>query len=376
MDSKRTICIVASDGKSLTNFRGPLIKYFVSQGNRVVCVSIETKEEMNEAISSLGAEYVQVAGSRVGIGLSDGFKMINDYRKLFKSLKPDMCFFYMSKPTAFGSIAALMSGTKHFNVLVNGLENAYYRTGVKDFIVRCVMSTTYKLSAHFADNFFFQNHDDMGYFEKHHLLTKNNATVVGGSGVDMEHFKKSDLPDEPVFLMVARLLWSKGIREFLEAVTKMKKECPQAKVLLVGGLDDNDEALTKAELDEYIKKADIEYCGYSDDVRQYLNRCSVFVLPSYHEGLPRSVIEAMSVGRPIITTDVPGCRETVVDGKNGYIVPVKDSEVLSRRMIELAQNAGLRQKMAQQSYEMCIEKFEVGKVNEEMYKKMLEGIGQ
>ncbi len=372
METKRTICIVATDGKSLTNFRGPLIKYLVSQGNKVICVSIESEEEMSEPIKNLGAEYIQVAGNRVGIGVSDGFKMISAYKKLFKKVKPDLCFFYMSKPTAFGSVAAILSGTKHFNVLVNGLENAYYRTGVKDFVVRCVMSSAYKLSAHYADNFFFQNHDDLAYFQSHHLLTKDNATVVGGSGVDMEHFKKTALPEEPVFLMVARLLWSKGIREFLEAVTKMKNECPQAKVLLVGGLDDNDEAMTKAELDEYIKKADIEYCGFSDDVRQYLNRCSVFVLPSYHEGLPRSVIEAMSVGRPIITTDVPGCRETVIDGENGFLVPVKESENLAKRMTELAKDGELRHRMAEKSYDMCLEKFEVGKVNENMYKKMLE----
>lgn len=374
MENKRTICVVATDGKSLTNFRGPLIKYLVSQGNRVVCVSIEPEEEMAQAIGNLGAEYVQVSGNRVGIGLGEGFRMIVDYKKLFKKLRPDICFFYMSKPTAFGSIAALLSGTKHFNVLVNGMENAYYRTGIKDFIVRCVMSSSYKLSAHFADNFFFQNHDDLAYFQKHHLLTKDNATVVGGSGVDMEHFKKMDLPDEPVFLMVARLLWSKGIREFLEAVTEMKKNCPQAKVLLVGGLDENDEALTRAELDEYIRKADIEYCGYSDDVRQYLNRCSVFVLPSYHEGLPRSVIEAMSVGRPIITTDVPGCRETVINGENGYLVPVRESVPLAEKMTELSRNKELREKMAQKSYEMCLEKFEVGKVNKNMYEKMIEFI--
>ena len=368
---KRTICIVASDGKSLVNFRGPLIRFLVSEGNRVVCVSIESPQEMSEQIKNLGAEYVQVEGSRVGIGLGSGFKMIGDYRKLFRELKPDICFFYMSKPTAYGSIAAITTKTKHFNVLVNGLENAYYRTGVKDFIVRCVMSTAYRIAGSNSDNMFFQNHDDLKYFQTHHLLKKNNYTVVGGSGIDMEHFARQDLPEEPVFLMVARLLWSKGIREFLEAATEMKKVHPEAKVLLVGGLDDNDEALTKEELDRYIKEADIEYCGYSDDVRTYLNRCSVFVLPSYHEGLPRSVIEAMSVGRPIITTDVPGCRETVVDGVNGYIVPVKDSKTLAQRMIELAGNPQKRESMAQKSYEICLEKFEVGKVNNDMYRCML-----
>lgn len=366
----KSICIVATNGTSLTNFRGPFISDLVKRGYEVTCVSIEPPEEMEDSIRALGAKYVQVEGSRVGTGIFSGFGMIKAYKRLFRELNPDVCFLYMSKPIAFGGYAAVKSKVKHINILVNGLENAYYRTGFKDFIVRCVMSTAYRYVSNRVDNVFFQNRDDMKYFKNHRILKKDNALVVGGSGVDMSYFQKKPLPDKPIFLMVARLLWSKGIREYLAAAEKLKSFCPHAKVMLVGGLDKNDESLSEAELNDYIKKADIEYCGFANDVRPYLEKCSVFVLPSYHEGLPRSVIEAMSVGRAIITTDVPGCRETVNDGKNGYLVPVRDCNQLFQKMKSLADSPELRLEMAEQSYRMCKAKFEVGIVNQSMIEKM------
>lgn len=369
---KKKICIIATNGVSLRNFRGPFISDLVSRNYEVTCVSIEPPEEMEQDIRALGAEYVQIKGSRVGTGIISGFGMIKAYKKLFIKLNPDICFLYMSKPIAFGGYAAIKAGVKHINILVNGLENAYYRTGLKDFIVRRVMSAAYRYVSDRADNVFFQNHDDENYFIEHKILKKNNSLVVGGSGVDMTYFQKQPLPDEPVFLMTARLLWSKGIREYLDAAAKLKEVFPQAKLMLVGGIDKNDESLSEAELNEYIKKAEIEYCGFAEDVRPFLKKCSVFVLPSFHEGLPRSVIEAMAVGRPIITTDVPGCRETVNDGINGYLVPAKNSEILFIRMKALAESSELRKNMAEQSYKICKEKFEVGIVNQSMIEKMEE----
>jgi glycosyltransferase involved in cell wall biosynthesis len=276
----------------------------------------------------------------------------------------------MSKPIAFGGIAAIRCKLPHIHILVNGLENAYYRHGLKDALVRFVMSAFYKHVSRQADNVFFQNPDDRNYFLEHRLLPRDNSSLVNGSGVDMQHFAKAELPKDPIILMVARLLWSKGIREFLEAVRIVKLQHPELKVLLVGGLDDNDEALSQAELQSFIKEFDIEYCGYAEDVRPYLRRCSIFVLPSYHEGLPRSVLEAMAVGRPIISTDVPGCRETVIEGENGFLVPAKDAAALAEKMLLLVENPELRQKMAESSFQICLERFEVGKVNQSMLKKI------
>lgn len=374
-DNKTPVFLIAaSEGKSLVNFRGSLIRHIISQGCEVVCTSIEPAEEISESIEDLGARYLQTCGSRVGIGINDGLKMIGEYRKVFKTVKPDCCLFYMSKPTAFGSVAAVLSGVKHFNILVNGLENAFYRRGAKDFLVRFVMTSAYRFACGHADNVFFQNHDDRDYFKKRRILRKDNSSVVGGSGVDMEHFSKQPLPEKPAFLMVSRLLFSKGIREYLSASSKVRSECPGARIMLLGGLDNNDEAISEEELRQYTDRFDIEYCGFADDVRPFLSQCSVFVLPSYHEGLPRSVIEAMSVGRAIITTDVPGCRETVEDGVNGFLVPCADSEALAQKMICLAKDGALRSSMAEQSIKICSQKFEVSKVNHSMFSKMKEYI--
>ena len=358
--------IVSTDGHSLLNFRGPLIGRIANAGYETVCVSIEDACQMQKPIEELGARYVQVAGDRTGISIGAGLKMIRAYEELLKREKPDHLFLFMSKPTAFGGAAAINAKVPHYSILVNGLENAFYRTTAKDALVRQVMHILYKHACSKADNVFFQNHDDRNHFLKHKLARKNQTHIIGGSGVDMKYFKRQPLPEAPVFLMTARLLWSKGIREFLAATKILKQYCQQAKILLVGGLDDNDEAITKSELDAAIAQSDIEYCGYTDDVRDYLKRCSVFVLPSYHEGMPRSVLEAMACGRAIITTDVPGCREAVIDAYNGLIVPSHNVEQLAAAMVMLAQDSHLRDNFAQASYERAAKLFDVEKVNDDI----------
>ncbi len=364
------ICICATSGVSLTNFRGELIKSWVNKGHEVICMSIEPYEEMSQQISKLGASYYQVAGSRVGIGVLEGLRMIHQYRVAFKALQPDMCFLYMSKPVAYGGVAARLQHVKHINVLVNGLENAYYRKGIKDWLVRKVMSTCYWMVGRVADNVFMQNQDDYNYFINNKITCAKNTSVINGSGVDMCHFSKVPIPSEPIFLMVARLLWSKGIREYVSAIGIVKQKCPNAKFMLVGGLDNNDEALSKEELETCIHECSLGYCGYTSDVRQFLEKCSVFVLPSYHEGTPRSVLEAMAMGRAVITTQAPGCRETVIEGHNGYLVPVGNSDLLAERMIQLANDTALIAKMGDNSYEICKTKYEVSIINENLNKKM------
>jgi len=365
------ICIVASSGISLLNFRRRLIKTLVENGNQVICISIEKKEELAKQISELGAEYYQVSGSRTDISLINSIRMISNYVSVFNKINPDMCFLYMSKPIAFGGYAAIKCKIKYINILVNGLENAFYRTDIKSIIVRTVMSIFYWYVSHNSDNVFFQNQDDYNYFINKKLSIRSNACIVNGSGVDMEWFSKEVLPEKPIFLMISRLLWSKGIREYLDSIMIVKEKYPQIHFMLVGGLDDNDEALSYEDLKKCINKYDIEYYGYTKDVRPYLKRCSIFVLPSYHEGTPRCILEAMATGRPILTTDAPGCRETVLNGINGFLVPVRDSITLSERMMQLIEDDRLRLNMAEQSYTLCLEKYEISKVNKFMISKMI-----
>ncbi len=361
-----TIAIVATNGFSLSNFRGKLIRDWVNKGYEVVCISIEPVEEMRTAIEVLGATYYQVEGSRVGIGLMSGIRMIKNYVKAFKEIKPDYCFLYMSKPVAFGCPAAVIAKVKHINVLINGLENAYYRNTFKDFIVRQVMSLGYWISSKYADNVFVQNNDDAQLLISKKIVSERKIKVLNGSGVDMTYFGRTPLPDKPVFLMVARLLWSKGIKEYLSAIMIVKHKYPDAEFMLVGGLDNNDESLSREELDLCISKHKIEYCGHASDVRPFIDRSSIFVLPSYHEGTPRSVLEAMAKGRAIITTLAPGCRETVIDGENGYLVPVGNTEILADRMCALIEDYSLCKKMGDRSYEICCNKFDVNLVNSEI----------
>ena len=364
------IVVSASNGMSLVNFRGNLIKDMIARGHEVICFSCEDDDETKRSVEALGASYRMIPMSRTGTSFGEDIKTMREYKKALREIKPDMYFAYMSKPIAYGCTAAKKAGIEKINVLVTGLEIAFYSGGLKNAIVRAVLKYFFKRAHKVSENIIFQNPDDLAKFTEMGIVEPEKTTVVGGSGVDMTRFERKPLPDKPVFAMIARLVWSKGIREFLAAVRVLKQKYPESEVILVGMLDNNDESLTEDELNKCISENDIEYHGFAKDVRPYLERCSVFVLPSYHEGTPRSVLEAMSVGRAIVTSDAPGCRETVVEGENGYLVPVGDSDTLADRLCRLAGDSELRRRMAERSHEICREKFDVVKVNKIMLDKM------
>lgn len=364
------IIVAASNGKSLVDFRGNLVKDMIAKGHEVYCISCEDDDVTRSNVEALGAKYEYVPMSRTGTNFIQDIKTIGAFKKAIKKIEPDMYFAFMSKPVAYGGTAARQCKVKHINVLVNGLEIAFYRKGFKSALIRQVLKLFYGYVHKGCDNVFFQNSDDLGVFKKMGIVTDEQATVVNGSGVDMTRFEKTPIPKEPVALMVARLVWSKGIREYLKAAQIVKEKMPQARFMLVGGLDKNQESLTKEELDKYIGDSIIEYQGFADDVRPYLEKCSMFVLPSYHEGTPRSVLEAMACGRAIVTTNAPGCRETVKDGYNGYIAEVMNAEDLADKILKICKDDMLRAQMGDNSYTMCCEKYDVKLVNKSMLDKM------
>lgn len=215
-----------------------------------------------------------------------------------------------------------------------------------------------------------QLRDDKSEFINNGLLGKEKAVIINGSGVNLEKFKPVKLPQENTFLFIGRLIKDKGIMEYLEACKIVKTKYYDVRCLLVGPYDSNPSALKPEELKPYIDGEIIEYFGEKKDVRPFIAQCSTYVLPSYHEGTPKTVLEAMAMGRPIITTDAPGCRETVIDGLNGFLVPVKDSEKLARKMIWMIEHKEEVEKMGQESRKICEEKFDVNKVNEVILKTM------
>lgn len=203
-------------------------------------------------------------------------------------------------------------------------------------------------------------------------LKKEKCELVDGSGVNMDRFKRNPLPEGNTFLMVSRILKQKGVREYFEAAKIVKEKYPDAKFLYVGAEDKTQLALNLDEVrSEFLDSGIIEYCGESNDVPSYIAKSTCFVLPSYYrEGVPRTLLEALAMGRPILTTDTVGCRETVKEGVNGFFVPIKDSKTLAEKMIYMIEHREELEKMSDASYNYCKERFDVNIINKRMLEIM------
>jgi glycosyltransferase involved in cell wall biosynthesis len=290
---------------------------------------------------------------------------------LIREVRPDAVFACMIKQVIYGLMAASIAGVPQRYALITGLGYAFQGGGQRSLLRRLAQGL-YALSLKGVKKIFFQNPDDMKLFYDSGILKPNSpACVVNGSGVNMSHYTLVPLPkDDPCFLMVARLIGDKGVREYATAAKIVKAEYPKTRFALVGWIDENPSSIRQEELDAWIAEGSIDFIGRLTDVRPAIAQCSVFVLPSYREGTPRSVLEAMSMGRPIITTDAPGCRETVIQGENGFLVPVTAVDELVVAMEKFLTEASLIQKMGQRSFEIAKEKYDVHKVNQVMLKEM------
>jgi glycosyltransferase involved in cell wall biosynthesis len=270
---------------------------------------------------------------------------------------------YTIKPNIWGTVASHLAGVPSA-ALVTGLGYTFISgPGWKRQITQKLAQLLYRFSLKHSQCVVFQNPDDLDDFVAAGCLTDSSkARLVNGSGVDLSHYRSEPLPAQPVFLIIARLLAAKGIREFVAASKAVRKAIPSARFIVVGPLDDGPDGLKLNEISGWPSDL-IEYAGEIDDVRPFIARSSIYVLPSYREGTPRSVLEAMAMGRPIITTDTPGCRQTVSDGKTGYLVPVGQVPQLATAMLRLGLDSNLRQSMGDASKERATELFSVDFVN-------------
>jgi glycosyltransferase involved in cell wall biosynthesis len=245
---------------------------------------------------------------------------------------------------------------------------------------RAVIQVFYRFSLNNSRAVFFQNPEDKALFIQKKWIRSSQAVLVNGSGVDLDHFSETELPEQPVFLMICRLLDDKGVREYVSAAENVKKRFSHIRFFLGGDLDPNPNSIQESELLQWQKAGTVEYLGYLEDVRPAIQNCSCYVLPSYYkEGIPRTVLEAMSMGRPVITTDTPGCRETValtpeglsqkergervMNGENGFLVRVRDADALVNAMLFFVEKPGLAESMSKRSRKIAEEKFDVHKVN-------------
>ena len=362
------ILIISSHAASLINFRLPLIKELISKGNVVSVATTKYKflENLQNKLIDLGVNIYTFSLSRSGLNYIQDYKSFQEIRKIIKNCKPDIIISYTAKPVIYTGIILKSFSKITYYPLITGLGYAFTEGNTfKRKILKYLMIKLYKEGLKSAAKVIFQNKDDESLFYKLKIIKKNNSTrVVNGTGVDLNAYPFSVLPSKPIFLMISRLLVDKGVREYVEAAKIVKSRIPNTIFQLAGYLDENPSGISLKELQSWVKEGNIQYLGEIESVQFILKSCRYYVLPSYREGTPRSTLEALSTGRPIITTDVPGCRETVIHKKNGLLVPPKNSEALAKAMIALLEEKDDKIKaMAEESYLIAKEKFQIEKVN-------------
>lgn len=308
--------------------------------------------------------------------LRDGIDMLS-LALLLSRLRPDVTLGYFVKPVIFGTLAARLAGVPRRVAMIEGLGYVFTSSvgpePLKRKLLRGLVSWLYRFALARAHKVVFLNQDDINEFVDAGLVQKHKVVKLGGIGVDLSEWPLTQLAKEPItFLLAARLLREKGIVEYAGAAELVKARYPAVRFVLLGGLDPNPGGLPEAEVKAWVAQGLLEWPGHVD-VKPWLAQTTVYVLPSYYrEGVPRSTQEAMAMGRPVITTNAPGCRETVDDGVNGFVVPVRDTPALAAAMIRLIENPALISAMGLESRRIAEERFDVAKINSRLM-SVLEG---
>ncbi len=361
--------LLSPKNRTAYNFRGDLLKDIRSRGWEVVVTGPDQTDV--DRIKELGVRFVEVPVEKNGTSVLADLKYCRDLASLMKNEKPDAVLGYTIKPVVYGAIAAKIAGVKNINSMITGGGYTFISTTLHARVLGFIVRILYRIGLAMADHVIFQNKDDLEEFCSKHLVSRKKSAVVNGSGVNMEQFTPAPLPEKTTFFMLSRILKNKGVREYLRAAKALKEVHPEIRFCLLGKYEDNmQDAIPAEQVEPYIREGIVERFEETDDVRPYYADCSVYVLPSYREGTPRTVLEAMAMGRAIITTDTNGCRETVIEDENGYLVPVRDARTLARRMKYLAEHSDLIRKMGEKSRAYAEEKFAVDKVNKEMIRIM------
>ncbi len=361
---ERKVVVLSSHTPSLFWFRMDMMKEFLARGWKVYAIANEAVDEWSEKFSEQGIEYRQISIQRNGMNPIKDIKALNSIKKVLSEIGPDKIFAFQAKTVIYGSIAANLLGIFEVYPLIAGMGSVFLNHGAKAKIVRTILTTEYRIALKRCPAVFFQNNDDESVFRQYRILRNQRTVMLHGSGVNTEKFSVSQIPLPPVFICISRLIRDKGVGEYLNACREIKRKHHYIRCLLVGPYDTNPTAITPEEIQEFVVDGSIEYFGETDDVRPFLSQSSVFVLPSYREGTPKTNLEAMACGRAVITTDAPGCRETVNDGENGFLVPVKDIKALAERMEWFIDHTDEIERMGKIGRKMAEAIFDVRKVDD------------
>jgi glycosyltransferase involved in cell wall biosynthesis len=359
------IVVVASLAFSLVNFRKRLLADMVACGHEVLACAPEDDREVARELAAMGVAYRVMPMVRSGLNPFADLRTLGWLVRLFRAERPGLVLAYTQKPIVYAGIASRIARVSRYFAMVSGLGLAFGEDGGR--WLRAVVALLYRAALKRAEGIFVFNADDRGEMLRHHMIRADAHVVrVPGSGVDLGHYSRAPTPDGPVrFLMIARLLHSKGLAEYVEAARRLRRRYPEARFALLGPLDPSPAGIGASQVEAWRQEGAINYLGEARDVRPYLAAASVFVLPSwYREGLPRTILEAMATGRAVITTDMPGCREPIESGLNGYIVPPRDADALAAAMELFLERPELVAEMGARAYKTAVERFSVERVNE------------
>lgn len=325
----RRVVLSGNSSWNIVAFRAGLVRALKAHGYEpIVIAPIDPAAEVRMA--ELGVERIVIEMARSGLNPLADLRLLFEYRRILKRLKPVAYLGFTIKPNIYGSLAARLAGVPAI-ANISGLGTVFIRRGP----LLALVTRLYRYALRDAVVVFFQNPDDRQLFIDRRLVAKRQARLLPGSGVDLDRFVPVPLPSgPPTFLFIGRLLGDKGVRELAEAARTVSAG---VRIQLLGPLDEgNRTAISRAELERWVAEGAVDYVGETDDVRPFIAQATAVVLPSYREGLPRSLLEAGAMGRPLIATDVPGCREVVDDGSNGYLCRVQDAASLAEAMGRLA----------------------------------------
>lgn len=360
----KTVVVLSSHTKSLFWYRLDMMQEFLRRGCRVYAFANEPEEEWAEQFAAYGIIYRQIMVNRTGMNPLSDRRTVASIQEKLREVKPDCIFTYHVKTIIYGALAAKRLGITEVYPMIAGVGSVFLADSLKKKLIRSGVVALYRLALRKCPAVFFQNEDDEALFRNSRIINYQAVVRLHGSGVNTERFSVSPLPEPPVFLCISRLIRDKGVYEYLEACRKLKARFSQARCLLVGPYDSNPSALKPEELQPFLEDGSVEYFGEQEDVRPYLAQCSVFVLPSYREGTPKVNLEAMACGRAIITTDAPGCRETVREGENGFLVPVRNVDAVVDKMVWFLEHPESISKMGQAGRALAENIFDVKKVND------------
>lgn len=369
------LVFITSHAPSLINFRAPLIRKMQKMGIQVFALAPNFDDQSRTALLELGAVPIDCPMSRAGMNpLRDALNSWHMSR-ILRRLKPDVSLGYFIKPVIFGTLAAWWAGVPHRFAMIEGLGFVFTPTGdvlsLKRRLLKRLVLLLYRLGLSRAHRVIFLNPDDQAELVEAGVLAARKCFLLGGIGVDLTHWVPAPpVQTPPTFMLVARLLREKGVGQFADAARIVKRQHPQARFILLGGLDDNPGSITESDVLAWVFEGILEWHGHTP-VLPWMAQTSVYVLPSYREGVPVSTQEALAMGRAVITTDVPGCRQTVVDGFNGFLVPPRDAQALAEKMQVFINKPDLIVSMGHASRRLAEERFDVYQVNQRLMDLLL-----